>query len=46
MKKMMDYVAQDYKILFQNENGEQCRLLSGQNCCGETAFQEFMTTKK
>jgi hypothetical protein len=46
MKKMMDYVAQDYKTLFQNENGEQCRLLSGQNCCGETAFQEFMATKK
>ncbi|MFV0241052.1 MAG: relaxase/mobilization nuclease domain-containing protein [Lacrimispora sphenoides] len=46
MKKVMDYVAQDYKTLFQNENGEQCRLLSGQNCCGETAFQEFMTTKK
>lgn len=46
MKKVMDYVAQDYKTLFQNENGEQCRLLSGQNCCGETAFQEFMVTKK
>ena len=46
MKKVMDYVAQDYKILFQNKNGEQCRLLSGQNCCGETAFQEFMPTKK
>ena len=46
MKKVMDYVAQDYKTLFQNENGEQCRLLSGQNCCGETAFQEFMATKK
>ncbi|MGF7145047.1 hypothetical protein HNQ56_003483 [Anaerotaenia torta] len=46
MKKVMDYVAQDYKTLFQNQNGEQCRLLSGQNCCGETAFQEFMATKK
>lgn len=46
MKKVMDYVAQDYKTLFQNGNGEQCRLLSGQNCCGETAFQEFMATKK
>lgn len=46
MKKVMDYVAQDYKTLFENENGEQCRLLSGQNCCGETAFQEFMATKK
>lgn len=46
MKKVMDYVAQDYKTLFQNENGEQCRLLSGHNCCGETAFQEFMSTKK
>ncbi len=46
MKKVMDYVAQDYKTLFQNQNGEQYRLLSGQNCCGETAFQEFMATKK
>lgn len=46
MKKVMDYVAQDYKTRFENENGEICKLVSGQNCCGDTAFQEFMATKK
>jgi len=46
MKKVMDYVAQDYKTMFEDAQGNRLKLLSGQNCCGETAFQEFMATKK
>lgn len=41
----MIYVLQDKKILYKTGEREY-KLVSGQNCCGETAFTEFMTTKK
>jgi len=46
MRKVMDYVVQDKKTMYENENGQRCKLVSGQNCCGDTAFKEFMTTKR
>lgn len=46
MKKVMDYVVQDSKTAFHDEQGNKLNLVSGQNCCGDTAFQEFMATKK
>lgn len=46
MRKVMEYVTQDKKTLYEDENGQQYKLLSGQNCCGDTAFKEFMTTKR
>lgn len=46
MRKVMDYVAQDKKTVYENEKGQKYKLLSGQNCCGDTAFKEFMTTKR
>jgi len=45
MGKVIRYVSQDKKTLY--ENGDRSyKLLSGQDCCGETAFQEFMATKR
>jgi hypothetical protein len=46
MRKVMEYVAQSKKTLYEDENGQKYKLLSGQNCCGDTAFKEFMTTKR
>lgn len=46
MRKVMEYTAQDKKTLYEDENGQKYKLLSGQNCCGDTAFKEFMTTKR
>lgn len=40
MKRVLDYVMQDKKTLY---NG--IKLVSGQNCVPESAFQEFMATK-
>ena len=40
MKRVVDYVMQDKKISY---NG--IRLVSGQNCLPESAYQEFMATK-
>jgi hypothetical protein len=45
MVKVIRYVSQDKKTLYENE-GRSYKLLSGQDCCGETAFQEFMETKR
>lgn len=45
MGKVIRYVSQDKKNLYENE-GRSYKLLSGQNCCGDTAFQEFMATKR
>ena len=45
MGKVIRYVSQDKKTLYENED-RKYRLLSGQNCCGETAMQEFMATKR
>jgi len=41
MKAVIDYVSQDAKTLDQNGR----RYLSGVNCIGESAFEEFMATK-
>jgi|GEM_PF-688565 len=32
--------------LYENADGQKYKLLSGQNCCGDTAFKEFMATKR
>ena len=40
MKRVLNYVMQDKKTLY---NG--IKLVSGQNCVPESAFQEFMATK-
>lgn len=45
MSKVMKYVSQDKKTLYK-EGDREYKLVSGQNCCGETAYTEFMTTKK
>lgn len=47
MKKVLDYVMQDKKTLYQNPDTDKSyKLISGQNCVPETAFREFMNTKK
>ena len=45
MGKVMRYVSQDKKTLCEHE-GRQYKLLSGKDCCGDTAFNEFMATKR
>jgi hypothetical protein len=46
MRKAIEYVAQFKKTQCQNETtGLPYRLIGGQNCVAETAFQEFMATK-
>lgn len=40
MKKVLDYVMQDYKTVY---NG--VKLISGQNCIPDSAYTEFMATK-
>jgi len=47
MKKVLDYVMQDKKTLYQNtDTGKSYKLISGQSCMPETAYKEFMNTKK
>ena len=46
MKRVLDYVTQDYKTMFYDEtNDYSYKLVSGQNCVPESAYSEFMTTK-
>ncbi|MBE3101026.1 MAG: relaxase/mobilization nuclease domain-containing protein [Firmicutes bacterium] len=45
MGKVMRYVAQEKKTLF-SDGEKSYQLISGQNCVAETAYQEFMATKK
>lgn len=45
MKKVIDYVKQEHKTKYEAD-GKSFYLLSGQNCCPETAYEEFMATKK
>lgn len=46
MKRVLDYVMQDKKIMFyDNENYCSYKLVSGQNCIPEAAFNEFLATK-
>lgn len=46
MSKVMRYVSQDRKTAYEDGQGNTIKLVSGQNCCGITAFQEFMATKR
>lgn len=46
MKRVLDYVMQDYKTMFYDELTDQSyKLVSGQNCVPESAYREFMATK-
>ena len=46
MKRVLDYVMQDKKTMFYDrENDCSYKLVSGQNCVPEAAFNEFMATK-
>lgn len=46
MGKVITYVAQEKKTLYHDpDTGQSYRLISGQNCVAETAYQEFMATK-
>jgi hypothetical protein len=45
MNKVISYVSQDKKTLFQSETGIH-KLISGKDCCAETAYSEFMATKR
>lgn len=40
MRKVLDYVMQDYKTIYNNK-----KLVSGQNCIPNSAYSEFMATK-
>ena len=40
MKRVLDYVTQDYKTVYGDK-----KLVSGQNCIPEVAYSEFMATK-
>lgn len=42
MKGVIDYCVQDFKVY---DSKSKQRLVSGINCNGENAFQEFMLTK-
>lgn len=47
MKKVLNYVVQEKKTLYHNEQtGQSYKLISGQNCVPETAYAEFMNTKE
>lgn len=45
MSKVISYVLQDKKTLCEQE-GRQVKLISGKDCCAETAYSEFMATKR
>lgn len=46
MKRVLDYVMQDKKTMFYDrENDRSYKLVSGQNCVPEAAFNEFLATK-
>lgn len=40
MKKVLDYVMQDYKTVYN-----EVKLVSGQNCIPNNAYTEFIATK-
>ena len=46
MNKVISYVCQEKKTLFKQDNGHQFKLISGKDCCAETAYSEFMATKR
>lgn len=47
MKRVLGYVMQDYKTMFYDElTNQSYKLVSGQNCVPESAYSEFMATKR
>lgn len=46
MKRVINYVMQDKKTVYEDENGNRQKLVSGQNCVAESAYHEFMATKR
>jgi len=45
MNKVILYVSQNKKTLYQSETGTH-KMISGKDCCAETAYSEFMATKR
>ncbi len=46
MKRVLNYVMQDKKTMFYDRDNDcSYKLVSGQNCVPEAAFNEFMATK-
>ena len=46
MKRVINYVMQDKKTVYEDDNGNRHKLVSGQNCVAESAYHEFMATKR
>ena len=46
MKRVINYVMQDKKTVYEDDNGNRQKLVSGQNCVAESAYHEFMATKR
>lgn len=45
MNRVISYVCQNKKTLYHSEHGWH-KLVSGKDCCAETAYSEFMATKQ
>lgn len=45
MSRVISYVSQNKKTLYHSEHGWY-KLISGKDCCAETAYSEFMATKR
>ena len=46
MKRVINYVMQDKKTVYEDDNGNRHKLVSGQNCLAESGYHEFMATKR
>jgi len=46
MKRVINYVMQDKKTVYEDDNGNRQKLVSGQNCVAESAYHEFIATKR
>ncbi len=46
MKRVINYVMQDKKTVYEDDTGNRQKLVSGQNCVAESAYHEFMATKR
>lgn len=46
MKRVINYVMQDKKTVYEDDDGNRQKLVSGQNCVAESAYHEFMATKR
>ena len=45
MGRVIAYCSREDKTKFELD-GRKLHLISGKDCCGETAFREFMATKR